>query len=107
MGSPVPVDEEFLRRAQYGRAPEKRFRFADRCMQSECVFWANERCDVAATAVSYDAATHYAHGTAEARLPRCGIRPNCRWFAQEGAAACGVCPFVITDVSEAMVDAST
>ena len=30
-------------------------------------------------------------------VPRCAIRRTCRWFAQEGAAACHACPFVITD----------
>src|SRR5437763_115569 len=32
-------------------------------------------------------------------LPRCGIRPRCRWFAQNGRAACEVCPLVVTDLS--------
>jgi hypothetical protein len=30
------------------------------------------------------------------RLPRCGIRPECRWFGQEGAEACRRCPGVVT-----------
>jgi hypothetical protein len=30
-------------------------------------------------------------------LPACGIRERCRWFAQEGSAACAVCPLVRTD----------
>jgi hypothetical protein len=31
------------------------------------------------------------------RLPACGIRRTCRWFAQRGAAACGVCPLIVAD----------
>ncbi|MCQ8774313.1 hypothetical protein [Streptomyces telluris] len=27
--------------------------------------------------------------------PRCGIRAACRWFAQDGPRACGVCPLVV------------
>ena len=34
-------------------------------------------------------------------LPRCAIRPTCRWFRQEGPAACTRCPQVITDVRDA------
>lgn len=30
-------------------------------------------------------------------LPRCSIRASCRWFAQWGVVACGVCPLVIHD----------
>jgi hypothetical protein len=99
LGSPLVVDDEFLRQAERGRAPEKRFRFADRCVQSGCVFWNGQSCDVARTAASHVAAPDSGHLE---RLPRCGIRANCRWFAQEGADACRACPLVITDVGEAM-----
>jgi hypothetical protein len=104
IGSPVVVDDNFMRRATQGRAPEKRFRFADRCVQSGCVFWNNERCDVAAAAVGHAAVSTDINLKS---LPRCGIRPNCRWFAQEGANACRACPLVVTDVSEAGVGAAT
>ena len=30
------------------------------------------------------------------RLPRCAIRRDCRWWKQEGAAACRRCPQVVT-----------
>jgi hypothetical protein len=104
LGSPLIVDDEFIRQAKRGRAPEKRFRFADRCVQSGCVFWNDESCDVAATAAAHDSASD--RDDLE-RLPRCGIRPNCRWFAQEGVNACRACPLVITDVSEAMATVPT
>jgi len=29
-------------------------------------------------------------------MPRCAIRPNCLWFAQEGSSACLRCPQVAT-----------
>jgi hypothetical protein len=29
-------------------------------------------------------------------LPRCALRPRCRWWKQEGKAACMRCPAVIT-----------
>jgi hypothetical protein len=31
-------------------------------------------------------------------LPRCLIRPTCRWFRQEGKAACLRCPQIVTDM---------
>ncbi len=34
-------------------------------------------------------------------LPRCLIRPTCRWFRQEGKAACLRCPQIVTDLREA------
>ena len=30
-------------------------------------------------------------------LPRCAIRPRCRWFHQDGPAACRRCPLVATE----------
>jgi hypothetical protein len=29
-------------------------------------------------------------------LPACRIRPDCRWFVQEGRAACLRCPQIVT-----------
>jgi hypothetical protein len=42
-------------------------------------------------------------------LPRCAVRNECRWFAQEGRAACLRCPQVVTlmeDAPEAMEQAA-
>jgi hypothetical protein len=30
-------------------------------------------------------------------LPRCAIRPSCRWFREQGPAACVRCPQVVTN----------
>jgi len=30
-------------------------------------------------------------------LPHCALRPDCRWWRQEGAAACVRCPQVVTE----------
>jgi hypothetical protein len=32
-------------------------------------------------------------------LPRCAIRPTCRWYAQEGRPACLRCPQVVTELT--------
>jgi hypothetical protein len=31
-------------------------------------------------------------------LPACHLRPECRWWQQEGKAACLRCPLIVTDV---------
>jgi hypothetical protein len=33
-------------------------------------------------------------------LPACNIRPDCRWFRQEGRAACVRCPQIVTATQE-------
>ncbi len=92
----IQIDADFVTRASGGRAPEKRFRFAGRCVEAGCVFWQNERCHVV------DSAVDVLDGNPDSasQLPRCAIRSDCRWFAQAGSHACRVCPLVVTDVSE-------
>jgi hypothetical protein len=34
-------------------------------------------------------------------LPACNIRPDCRWFRQEGRSACVRCPQIVTGTNEA------
>jgi hypothetical protein len=87
----LAVDEDFVVQAHKGRAPEKRFRFAQPCTEDGCQHWTGTRCGVVDAALSRDLEP------AES-LPRCGIRSGCRWFAQSGANACRVCPLVVTDI---------
>jgi hypothetical protein len=89
----LEIDEGFIARARAGRAPEKRFRFAQPCERSACHYWSEGRCGVA------DAAAESDQGGDEGPLPACAIRPRCRWFAQSGPGACRTCPLVITDVT--------
>jgi hypothetical protein len=93
---PAAVDDAFVDQALEGRAPERRFRFAQACAENGCDHWSEGRCGV------IDAVVQMAdEDTIEAEvgaLPACGIRPRCRWFAQRGAAACRVCPLVVTDL---------
>jgi hypothetical protein len=64
------------------------FRFSESCQDSRCLNWQNERCEVASAAV-------IRNDDLPTNLPACGIRARCRWFAQEGRAACGACPMVM------------
>lgn len=87
----LPVTDDFLERAAAGPTPGARFRFAAPCVEEGCVQWGDEGCGVIRTVLET-----VAPDGAPASLPRCAIRDACRWFAQEGRAACAVCPLVIT-----------
>jgi hypothetical protein len=89
---PVRIDEEFVVRANRGRSPQKRFRFATPCVEAECAQWTGSRCGVIDRVLDADLEAVEPEG-----LPRCAIRGSCRWFAQAGDEACAVCPLVITD----------
>jgi len=90
------VDREFVQLARAGRAPEKRFRFASRCMQGGCRQWTGSRCGVIDRVLD-EVAPPNASPNVPAALPACAIRDRCRWFDQAGAEACAVCTVVITD----------
>lgn len=88
----VVIDEEFVAIAREGRSPEARFRFSSPCVRAACKQWTGGGCGV------IDAVLEHAPSPAvDTPLPRCSIRPSCRWFAQRGGAACAVCPDVVTD----------
>ena len=94
LGEPLTIGEEFVERAHAGRTPERRFRFADTCVEGRCRQWTGSRCGV------IDKVLKELEAAEAEPLPRCGIRPHCRWFRQSGAAACAACPLVITDTRE-------
>ncbi len=90
---PLEIDVDFVERARQGRTPEKRFRFAGPCVEGRCAQWTGSRCGVIDTVLTTPELP-----PAPDRLPHCGIRSSCRWYAQSGAAACAVCPLVVTDL---------
>ncbi len=88
----VTVDEEFVAIAREGRTPEKRFRFTSPCVRGACRQWTGSSCGVIERLRALPDL-----GGSDADLPPCVIRPRCRWYLQEGAAACAICPEVVTD----------
>jgi hypothetical protein len=93
---PAVIDQAFVTEAARRGDPERRFRFAQPCIEAECRQWTGSRCGVIERVLE---ATVEAAAIPQSRaLPACGIRPVCRWFAQEGASACAVCPLVVTDL---------
>lgn len=70
-------------------------RFAAPCIESKCAHWRSSRCGlIDALLSSKDEQNTEDVGTDP--LPRCGIRPTCRWFAQTGRMACQTCSTVST-----------
>ena len=70
------------------------FRLSARCEESKCTHFDGTRCQLA---------VRIAKLLPEVvdSLPACNIRPDCRWFRQEGRAACVRCPQIITGTHEA------
>jgi hypothetical protein len=89
--TPVSVDERFVAQAKAEGSPERRFRFTGACVEDACPQWTGERCAVADEVVSTIPVA------APSKLPACVIRRTCRWFAQNGAAACRVCDQIVDD----------
>ena len=85
---PVPVTEDLL--ALTGPVPPTQvLRIAAPCQEDACCHFDGTDCRLATKLVQLMPAVTQA-------LPPCQIRPDCRWFTQEGRAACARCPQIIT-----------
>ncbi len=91
---PLLINDAFIKEASKHSHAEQQFRFTNKCVESGCKQWTGTRCGVADTIVAVMNDLHISD-----ELPTCGIRPQCRWFKQNGADACKVCPFVITETT--------
>jgi hypothetical protein len=72
-----------------GAKPTEVFRIAATCEESRCAHFDGARCNLARRIVErldrvVDA------------LPPCTVRASCRWYLEQGSAACLRCPQVIT-----------
>ncbi|NET76711.1 nitrogen fixation protein [Okeania sp. SIO1F9] len=86
---PLPVTEEVMASSGSVR-PTEVFRTAAPCAEKKCQHFDGANCRLAMEIVDK------LPGVVE-QLPPCSIRTNCRWWKQEGKAACMRCPQVITD----------
>jgi hypothetical protein len=76
--------------------PTEVFRIAGPCAKASCKHFVSNECVLAQRIVQQ-------LEPVVSGLPPCGIRKTCRWFHQEGKAACMRCPQVITDRRDASV----
>lgn len=71
-------------------SPTQVFRFAAPCAGNACQHFDGANCKLATRIVE-----HLPEAVDD--LPECTIRSACRWWMQEGAAACRRCPLVVTE----------
>ena len=86
-----PVTPELLDLARPVK-PTEVFRFAAPCANKECAHFSDEQ----STCKLAEKIVRWAPVVVE-KLPACTIRPNCRWWQQEGKAACLRCPQIVTE----------
>jgi hypothetical protein len=70
--------------------PSEIFRIAAPCIENGCVHFDGAKCRLTARIVD-------GLPTVTERIPACAIRSTCRWWYQEGAAACTRCQQVVRD----------
>ena len=99
---PVPVTGDLL--ALTGEVPPTQvLRIAAPCQENACCHFDGTDCRLATKLVQLIPPVTQS-------LPPCRIRPDCRWFVQEGRAACAVCPQIVTysiNPSEELTQAAT
>jgi hypothetical protein len=88
LDEPQPVTSELLALSRPVR-PTEVFRFAAPCAEHGCRHFDGARCQLGAKLVEKLPPT-------VERLPPCRIRPACRWWREQGGAACLRCPLVVT-----------
>jgi len=93
---PVPVTKELL--ALSGAVkPTEVFRFAAACAGDACKHFDGKDCGLVQRVVQI-----LPRVTSD--LPVCAIRSECRWWQQEGRAACLRCPQIVTETFSASAD---
>lgn len=88
LDEPVPVTPEILALAAPVAVAEV-FRLSARCEEKKCTHFDGARCQLAVRIAQM-------MPEVTATLPPCNIRRECRWFRQEGRAACLRCPQIVT-----------
>jgi hypothetical protein len=85
----LPVTPELLALTGEVR-PAEVFRFGAPCAGGGCRHFDGSSCRLASKLVQL------APSPRSPGLPACALRPDCRWWRQEGKAACMRCPQIVT-----------
>ncbi|HZY37231.1 MAG TPA: hypothetical protein VFE53_11310 [Mucilaginibacter sp.] len=96
------VDEQFVKAAREAGDPEKRFRFAGKCIKAGCPQWTGGNCGVIETLSKIN--ENMLAGEDTGVLKPCIIRNRCRWYSEEGKIACTLCTYIVTDYMEEGAD---
>lgn len=89
LAEPQPVTDELLDLSGPVN-PTEIFRFAAPCSGNGCRHFDGSKCRLVGRIVEGLAAV-------TEQLPPCKIRSTCRWWLQEGKAACMRCPQIVTE----------
>jgi hypothetical protein len=89
LAEPIPVRPEILELSEPAR-PNEVFRIGAPCAAEACQHYDGDRCSLVRQLVRDIAPV------AES-VPPCRLRPQCRWWHEEGPAACRRCPLVVTE----------
>ena len=101
---PVAIDRATARAAAHDAALRLRLRFVGPCAQGGCRNWGEGKCKVAALAVA--AASDVGILEKSKKVRPCSIRSECRWFYEQGPAACKACEYVVTELMRAAFEPS-
>lgn len=88
LDEPQPLDLD-LRERCAPVEPAEVFRIGAPCAESGCRHFDGGACSLGARTVQL-------LPPVVSKLPACRIRPSCRWFREQGGAACVRCPAVVT-----------
>jgi hypothetical protein len=89
LAEPLPVTEKLLSLTGPVK-PTEVFRFAAPCAGRGCQHFNGNICGLVARIVALVPPVVN-------ELPPCQLRLKCRWWKEEGGAACGRCPLVVTE----------
>ncbi|MFI9280243.1 hypothetical protein ACIGYR_20615 [Streptomyces sp. NPDC053076] len=90
LADPVPA-AEVLGSIPEGIAANRVLRFASHCV-SDCANRVGEACGLIERIRAVPAKTE----AGSAAVPRCHLRPHCKWWNQVGVEGCHRCPAVVT-----------
>jgi hypothetical protein len=93
LNEPMPATPDVLALAAPAEVSQV-FRLSARCEEKKCTHFDGARCQLAVRIAQMLPEVVDA-------LPACNIRRDCRWFRQEGRAACLRCPQIVTGNPEA------
>lgn len=89
LNQPQPVTDELVALSD-SVTPAEVFRITSPCLAKGCNNFDGQNCRLATRIIENLPAV-------VEDLPSCSIRSDCRWWKQEGKAACIRCPQVVTD----------
>jgi len=92
LSTPQPLTSE-IKALCAPATPAEVLRMATPCVRYRCIHFENENCTLAQRIIQI-------LEPVVDSVPRCQLRPNCRWWVQEGRAACLRCPQVVRTPSK-------